>query len=188
MCSHGTSCPSVEQTRFCWILPPSLSWSMWKRTSLGEVAEKSFTGTLTRPKLMEPLQMGRGITNLLVACVPVCRRRRERVSGPSLVFQHARRRAAVLSLHDLHVGALGGGLILHGAGRRRARTIFRRRRNLAGGMSACRLSFADGVVLEDGVDLAAQDEDEPGDVEPDEEHHHAADRSVRRVVAAEMLR
>jgi hypothetical protein len=34
---------------------------MWKRKSFGDVAEKSFTGTLTSPKLMEPLQIGRGI-------------------------------------------------------------------------------------------------------------------------------
>src|SRR5438270_4850002 len=59
MCSHGTSCPSALQTRFCWMRAPSLSWSMWKRTSLGEVAEKSFTGTLTRPKEIDPLQIGR---------------------------------------------------------------------------------------------------------------------------------
>jgi hypothetical protein len=34
---------------------------MWKRTSLGEVAENSFTGTLTNPKLIDPLQIGRAI-------------------------------------------------------------------------------------------------------------------------------
>ena len=39
--------------------------SSWlKRTSLGETALNSFTGTLTSPKLMAPLQMGRG-TSLL---------------------------------------------------------------------------------------------------------------------------
>src|SRR5438477_466855 len=41
--------------------PPSLSWTMWNRTSLGEVAENSFTGTFTRPKLIDPLQIGRGM-------------------------------------------------------------------------------------------------------------------------------
>ena len=34
---------------------------MWNRTSLGEVAENSFTGTFTRPKLIDPLQIGRGM-------------------------------------------------------------------------------------------------------------------------------
>ena len=34
---------------------------MWKRTSLGEVAENSFTGTFTSPKLIDPLQIGRGM-------------------------------------------------------------------------------------------------------------------------------
>src|SRR5438477_4970197 len=62
MCSQGTSSPSTEQTRFCWMRPPSLSWTMWKRTSLGEVAENSFTGTFTNPKLIDPLQIGRGIS------------------------------------------------------------------------------------------------------------------------------
>src|SRR5919201_360031 len=62
MCSQGTSSPSMLQTRFWWMRPPSLSCSMWKRISFGEVAEKSFTGTLTNPKLIEPLQIGRGIS------------------------------------------------------------------------------------------------------------------------------
>ena len=48
----------VLQTRFWWMRPPSLSCSMWKRTSFWEVAEKSFTGTLTNPKLMDPVQIG----------------------------------------------------------------------------------------------------------------------------------
>src|SRR3954469_10055832 len=60
-CSQGTSSPSTLQTRFWWMRPPSLSWTRWNRTSLGEVAENSFTGTDTSPKLTEPLQIGRAI-------------------------------------------------------------------------------------------------------------------------------
>src|SRR5205809_7526713 len=37
--------------------PPSVSCSMWKRTSLWRTAVTTFTGTFTRPKLIEPLQM-----------------------------------------------------------------------------------------------------------------------------------
>src|ERR1051326_2886179 len=37
--------------------PPSRSCSMWKRTSLWRTAVTTFTGTFTRPKLIEPLQM-----------------------------------------------------------------------------------------------------------------------------------
>src|SRR5688500_8732078 len=39
---------------------PSSSWL--NRTSLGETALNSFTGTLTSPKLMAPLQMALGIS------------------------------------------------------------------------------------------------------------------------------
>ena len=41
---------------------PSLSWSWWKRTLLRETALYSFTGTLTSPKLMAPLQIDLGIS------------------------------------------------------------------------------------------------------------------------------
>src|SRR5437667_4739717 len=37
--------------------PPSFSCSMWKRTSLCRTAVTTFTGTFTRPKLIEPLQI-----------------------------------------------------------------------------------------------------------------------------------
>src|SRR5262245_37525328 len=39
----------------------SASCSWWKRTSLGEVAVTSLTGTLTSPKLTDPLQMDLGM-------------------------------------------------------------------------------------------------------------------------------
>src|SRR5256885_10450649 len=98
---------------------------------------------------MEPLQMGRGIEDSSVAGVLVGRRGRERISGLSFVFQNALRDGrAVLSLHDLDVGALRGGLILHGAGRRRARTIFWRRRRFARRAGSFGLALAGGAVLE----------------------------------------
>src|ERR1041384_742828 len=37
---------------------PSSSW--WNLTSFGDVAENSFTGTLTSPKLIAPVQIERG--------------------------------------------------------------------------------------------------------------------------------
>jgi hypothetical protein len=43
------------------IRPPSEACNWWNRMSLGEVAVTSFTGTLTSPKLIEPLQMALGI-------------------------------------------------------------------------------------------------------------------------------
>jgi hypothetical protein len=40
---------------------PVLLESWWKRTDFGDVAEYSFTGTLTSPKLIAPDQIARGI-------------------------------------------------------------------------------------------------------------------------------
>src|SRR6476659_5022374 len=65
MCSHATSLPSAEQTRFCLIRAPSSSWTMWKWTSFGDTALQSFTGTFTRPKLIAPLHIDRGMETLL---------------------------------------------------------------------------------------------------------------------------
>src|SRR3954454_13403365 len=39
---------------------PVLPLSWWKRTVLRETAEDSFTGTVTRPKEMAPVQIERG--------------------------------------------------------------------------------------------------------------------------------
>src|SRR5687767_12810914 len=61
MLSYATSSPSAGQTRFCWMRTPSLSCSWWNRTVFLLTALKSFTGTLTRPKLMAPVHMERGI-------------------------------------------------------------------------------------------------------------------------------
>src|SRR3954454_10808729 len=58
---------------------------MWKRISFGEVAENSFTGTLTRPKLTEPLQMGRGMRE-----PPIVERPRMGARGDCLSFVRAR--------------------------------------------------------------------------------------------------
>src|SRR4051812_36129831 len=41
--------------------PPSLAWSWLKRTSLAEVAVMSRMGTLTSPKLIDPVQIGLGM-------------------------------------------------------------------------------------------------------------------------------
>src|SRR5690349_24791985 len=106
--------------------------------------------------------MGRGIEGSSVAGVLAFGRGRERVSDLSFVLEDALGDGGtVLSLHDLDVGALRGGLILHGAGRRRARAIFRRRRRLAGCAGSLGLPLAGRGVLEDGVGLAAEDEEEP---------------------------
>jgi hypothetical protein len=43
------------------ILPPSVECSWWKRTSFGDVAVTSLTGTFTRPKLIEPLHIALGM-------------------------------------------------------------------------------------------------------------------------------
>src|SRR5260370_23183729 len=53
--------PVSAETRFCLMraLVPSSSWL--KRTSFGDTAENSFTGTFTSPKLMAPLQIARGM-------------------------------------------------------------------------------------------------------------------------------
>src|SRR5436190_8449761 len=61
MFSYGTSVPSTEHTRFCWMRAPSSSCSWWKRTSLVDVAVTSFTGTFTSPKLIDPLHSGLGM-------------------------------------------------------------------------------------------------------------------------------
>src|SRR2546425_4324544 len=54
--------PVSAETRFCLMraLVPSSSWL--KRTSFGDTAENSFTGTFTSPKLMAPLQIARGMS------------------------------------------------------------------------------------------------------------------------------
>src|SRR2546423_7725963 len=61
MSSQGTSSPSAGQTRFCWMRTPSDSCSWWKRTDFLETALYSFTGTLTRPKLIAPVHIDLGM-------------------------------------------------------------------------------------------------------------------------------
>src|ERR1700733_11674961 len=61
MSSNATSSPVDPSTRFCLIRLPVLDDSWWKRTVLGEVAEYILTGTLTKPKMIAPLQIARGM-------------------------------------------------------------------------------------------------------------------------------
>src|SRR5205085_10416556 len=58
---EGTSSPVSAETRFWRMRAPVPSSSWLKRTSLGDTALNSFTGTLTSPKLMAPLQIALGI-------------------------------------------------------------------------------------------------------------------------------
>src|ERR1700729_3949466 len=64
MSSNATSSPVDPSTRFCLIRAPVLDDSWWKRTVFGDVAEDILTGTLTRPKLIAPLQIARGMMRL----------------------------------------------------------------------------------------------------------------------------
>src|ERR1700733_1929582 len=64
MSSNATSSPVDPSTRFCLIRLPVLDDSWWKRTVLGDVAEYILTGTLTKPKLIAPLQIARAIRPL----------------------------------------------------------------------------------------------------------------------------
>src|SRR5918997_2826098 len=63
MSSYGTSSPVPASTRFCWMRWPVFALSWWKRTVLRETAVKSFTGTLTSPNEIAPLQMDRAMTS-----------------------------------------------------------------------------------------------------------------------------
>src|SRR4051794_32965153 len=47
--------------------PPSFSWTRWKRTLCCSTAAYRRTGTLTRPKEIEPDQMARGMSGLAPA-------------------------------------------------------------------------------------------------------------------------
>ena len=59
MCSGCTSLPSAGQTSFC--LSGIWSWSCRLRKAIrfSRTAVKSFTGIVTSPKLIEPVQTGR---------------------------------------------------------------------------------------------------------------------------------
>ena len=65
MSSKATSSPVDGSTRFWRIRAPVLLESWWKRTVLGEVALYSFTGTLTSPKLIAPVQIARAISQFV---------------------------------------------------------------------------------------------------------------------------
>src|ERR1700739_930778 len=81
MSSYATSSSVVGSTRFCLIRAPVLLEIWWKRTDFGEVALYSFTGTLTSPKLIAPLQIARAIAMCIAdgpvgakVRAPACRR------------------------------------------------------------------------------------------------------------------
>src|SRR5688500_18989537 len=59
MSAYATSSPSMEQTRWYLIRPPSLACTCRKETSCDSVAAYSLTGTLTRPKDTDPFQIAR---------------------------------------------------------------------------------------------------------------------------------
>src|SRR5438270_5376065 len=61
MSSKATSSPVSAETRFWRTRALDLASSWWKRTSLGDTALTSLTGTFTSPKLMAPPQMDLGI-------------------------------------------------------------------------------------------------------------------------------
>src|SRR5918999_4510119 len=66
ICSYGISSPDSGLIR-CWRMRwPDSASSWWKRTVLRETALYSFTGMLTSPKLIAPLQIALGMpSNLL---------------------------------------------------------------------------------------------------------------------------
>src|SRR4051812_49854672 len=59
MSAYATSSPSIEQTRWYLIRPPSLACTWRKETSCDSVAAYSFTGTLTSPNDTAPFQIAR---------------------------------------------------------------------------------------------------------------------------------
>ena len=65
MSSNGTSTSSFEHQRCTSIGAPSFSWSWRKCRSRSRTAVTIATGTLTSPKLSDPLQSERGIDQLL---------------------------------------------------------------------------------------------------------------------------
>src|SRR3954449_571571 len=65
MSAYSTSSPSIEQTRWYLIRPPSLACTCRNDTSCDSVAAYSFTGTLTSPNETAPFQIARMPTLLL---------------------------------------------------------------------------------------------------------------------------
>src|SRR5262245_31182337 len=59
MSAYATSSPSMEQTRWYLIRPPSLACTCRNDTSWDSVAEYSFTGTLTSPNDTAPFHIAR---------------------------------------------------------------------------------------------------------------------------------
>src|SRR5688572_9591821 len=61
MASVGTSSPSAADTFLCFTRAPVRESSWLKCTVLRDTAAYSLIGMLTSPKLIEPLQMARGM-------------------------------------------------------------------------------------------------------------------------------
>src|SRR4051794_14208457 len=59
MSEYSTGSPSMEQTRWYLIRPPSAACTWWNLTSWSSVAEYSFTPMLTRPNDTAPRQIDR---------------------------------------------------------------------------------------------------------------------------------
>ena len=79
-----------------------------------------------------------------------------------------------------HIGDPACAALLVGALRRHADLLFLTRHLFADVLAVRRR------VLDLGVQLGADEERDPGDVEPQQQHHHAADRAVGLVVAREV--
>ena len=58
----------AAETRFCFTRDLLLASIWWNRTSFGDTALYSFTGTFTSPKLMAPLHIDRAMAYLLPRC------------------------------------------------------------------------------------------------------------------------
>ena len=59
--ANGISLPHFSHTLLYLMRPPSSGWTWRKLMSFSSVAEKSFTGIVTRPKEMAPFQIERGM-------------------------------------------------------------------------------------------------------------------------------
>src|SRR3954452_2726621 len=79
--ANGTSLSSSEHQRWVSIGDLSFSWSWRKCRSRSRTALTSCTGTLTRPKLSEPVQSERGMVSAPPAARHARLERREQVAG-----------------------------------------------------------------------------------------------------------
>src|ERR1044071_9830745 len=87
MSLYSIALPSFGHIRRCSIRLPSLAWTSWKCTVLDSVAEYTLTGTATRPNVIVPFQIERGMSHLYpFGSVHQHRRRfRRRAIGPRVL-------------------------------------------------------------------------------------------------------